>query len=186
MKIVVIIVFFTCIFPCNAQIYSDLKGCWLPENYITALLEKDTINSESFLLPVEGFEIFMPNTLVFINNYKTECQNIDTNKLILIKTYKSELNSILTQMIIEDGIEKYQLPYFFSYLNLKFISSELLNHYQNSVVYIFNKDNKLYLDITCNKQNETIIFINNVNGYNFKNIIDAQTYLYNIHLILKE
>lgn len=175
MKNLLILTGVFCFYSCNAQIQEKLKGCWLPEKYVSAVIANDADNLDEYLFPVEGFEIAKEKTTEFINNYSIETDNPEN--LIVIKTYKSEPNTILTERVIHEGQEKYRLPYFFGGLNMKYISMETVDWYEKADVYISKSGNKLLFEAIGEGKHEKIYFIGGVNDYRFKDIQSAKKYL---------
>jgi hypothetical protein len=164
-------------YSCRAQIVEEFKGCWLPEKYVFAKMANDTNNTDCFLYPVEGFEISKERTVEFIHYLELENQIVDVDKTILVKTYKSELNSILSEKFIYKTKEKYRLPFFFSYLNMKYIPQEIVERFEKANIYLSKAGNKLLLEIIENDKQEKIYFINGINDHIFKDVEEANQYL---------
>lgn len=146
---------------CNAQVQEKLEGYWLPEKYVYAITENDTSNLNEYLFPVERFEISKKRTTELINYFGIESANPE--QLIVIKTYKSEHNTILTEKVLHGNREKYKLPHFSSYLNMKYVPRETVNRYAKSEVYISKRGNKLLLESIENGEVQEIYFIRNDN-----------------------
>ena len=179
LKPFLILLIFSC-FSCDAQIYQELEGSWLPEKYVLAVSAKDTLNAAKHLFPVEVFQIFRQEAQKFSRDYASDLNNRDTiniDDFILIRTYKSEFNGFNIEKVTHDGKVKYKLPRLYAGMNMKYISSETVDRYEEADIYISRNKNKLVLEIIENGKIETIFFVNGVDNYTFKSFDDAKRYL---------
>ena len=174
MKIYLNICFvFGIVFTLNSQVTNELKGCWLPEKYVKSKKFDDNI-----MFPIEGFEISQEKTNQFIEDFNIETSKNESSNIILIKTFKSEHRSIFCA-VSKNSIQKYYLPHFYSNLNMKYISREVVEYYKKSKVYLSIEGDKLLVEIVKNNKTEKIYFVNHANDYVFENIADSQKFILN-------
>ena len=72
--------------------------------------------------------------------------------IIVIKTFKSELNSIMTERVFDNEMEKFSLTDFWRYLNLKYVSREVVNDYKTCKVLISKRGEELLLEVVDNNK----------------------------------
>jgi hypothetical protein len=181
MKQIIILLFITINSACYAQVYNDLRGCWLPEKYVTAMMAAENTGIDSLIFPIETFQIYEQDAMNFIKYYNSE---IDDNRtsvvkdILLIKPFKSEYNSFYIEKITYEGLEKFKIPYLYSGLNMKFVTADIVEKFKLATILISNKDQKLLLEIINNNgMKQEIYFINGIKGYKFKNFEDAKNYI---------
>ena len=131
-------------------------NAWLPEKYVNSIKANDT-SSYKFLIPFEGFESF------------------DKTPRILI--YRGEISTLKTKKVIIDGKVKLQLLDLQYFVNLKYNSKDLAKRLSKAVVYASKSKEKLLLEIIEKNKKEEIYFIDRVDGFEFKTILEAKNYL---------
>lgn len=140
----------------------ESNKCWLPEQYVKKVLNKDTNGCSNLLIPIEGFE--------------------EINKKMYLLTYKGELNPLQHKKIVQgrDTVSNQILGIRYL-INLKYVSRDSLEEYASWQYYYSQINNDILLEII--KQNSKQIkikFINQIPGYQFKSIKEAKSYLYNL------
>jgi hypothetical protein len=131
---------------CSSQEMRFQPGCWMPEKYINGLKENPFKNYSDFLKPIESFVI-----------------NDDS---IFIKTYGGELSLGRTKNISANRIELTNIAGLF---NLKYFSKhEVLD----KKFFLSEQDNFIVLEIEKGSEIQDVLFVNNIDGYYFKNSDD--------------
>ena len=180
MKHILILLIVFCNIACKAQIYEELQGYWIPEEYALIVMMNDEQMIDSSLFPVESFQIDRTFAVKFVKEYNSDLESKDTSTVdnfILIKTYKSEYNGYQIESVNHEGKHKYKIVYFYEGLNMKYVKREIVEHYKKSNIYISKNGNRLLLEIIGEGSRQKLYFINGINNYKFKNFDDAKSNL---------
>lgn len=135
--------------------------CWLPEEYVKKVLNKDTNGCSKLLIPIEGFE--------------------EIEKKMYLLTYRGELNPLQNIKLVQEGdTVKNQILDIMYLINLKYISRDSLKKYASWQYYYSLINNDIMLEIIKQNNKQIIIkFISQIPGYQFRSIRETKSYLHN-------
>jgi|SRR5690606_27329486 len=143
------------IFLISFSCFSQDKSVWFPANYVEALKSASN-GAEEYLIPIEAIEF--------------------NNNVLFINFFRGEVNPVLYKEVKIDGITKLELSNLKGHVNLKYYSSDYAEQIANTKFYIIIDDNDLILEVILNGNIERIYFVNHINDYVFKNIIESKQY----------
>jgi hypothetical protein len=145
MKIKLLLIPIIVSFSCSSQEMRFQPGCWMPEKYINGLKENPFNNYSDFLKPIESFVI--------------------KDDSIFIKTYGGELSLGRTTT----NANRVELTNIAGLFNLKYFSKhEVLD----KKFFLSEKDDFIVLEIEKGNEIQDVRFVNNIDGYHFKNSDD--------------
>ena len=131
---------------CLAQVHQKLAGKWVAKNPPQQGLNYYDIRIGEIQSPLVELNISEKITRDFIEMYALDVSEGIEN-FIVIKTFKSEPNIIMIERARDEAVEKFSLKDFWRYLNLKYVSREVVNDYKNCSMFISKKGGDLLLEI---------------------------------------
>ncbi|MEE1897451.1 hypothetical protein GN157_16880 [Flavobacterium rakeshii] len=143
------------IFLISFNCFSQDSCVWFPAKYVEAL-KSASVADEEYLMPIEAIEF--------------------NNNGLFINFFRGEVNPVVYEKVKIDGITKLELPSLKAHVNLKYYSSDYAEQIENTKFYIIIDDNDLILEVILNGNIERIYFVNHINDYVFKDIIESKQY----------
>ena len=135
--------------------------CWLPEEYVNKVLNRDTLGCSKLLIPIEGFEEIEGK--MYLLTYLGELSPLQTNKL-------TQVGDTLINQIL--GIQYL--------INLQYISMDSLEEYASwQYSYLMIKENIILEIIKRDNKKIRTKFIDQIPGYQFKSIDKTKSFLFN-------
>ncbi len=123
-----------------------MAGKWVAKNPPQQGLNYYDIRIGEIQSPLVELNISEKITKNFIEIYALDVSEGIEN-FIVIKTFKSEPNIIMIERAHDEAMEKFSLKDFWRYLNLKYVSREVVNDYKNCSILISKKGEDLLLEV---------------------------------------
>lgn len=162
---------------CRAQVYAELGGLWLPEEYIKGLMAKKTNQVNEGLFPIQALEISEHESRRFVREYLPNRDSINVDDLILILLHESEWRGFKIQKVKHAGIVKYKIDNLYQGFNLMSIPPNILNTYRESEVYMSKLDDKLLIEVINKNETIKIYFIDRLSSHVFTSVEEAVEYV---------